>query len=331
MKLPLATVLVLLSTLSPSRAEACATVDHDPNSLVTRVKGEEAIIVFDAATNTEHFIRSAEFVTAGADLGFIVPTPTPPTFGEVDQSVFGELERGYEAARNEQVELSLSLWSMLTLSRKGPGGVFELSSTRVAGMDVTVLRATDGAALAEWLSKHGFASRPALEAWLDTYVQRGFVFSAFRYVAQERRVTTKAVRISFSTPTPVYPYLEPADALPRVNALRVWLVTPERRAWVDGQAAPLPPRVLASTKTLTVPASLASLAPTSKWVTVFLDERDTRPAADVRFEPAADQLELPPPPKLRTIEVPIEGLLLVTACGAVAVVVVRRRRRGARA
>ncbi|MER2563622.1 MAG: DUF2330 domain-containing protein [Myxococcaceae bacterium] len=319
-------VLVLSSLLSARRSDACATVDHDPNQLATRVAGEEAIIVFDATTNTEHFIRSAEFRTAGADVGFIVPTPTPPTFGEVDQAVFAELAHSYEAARAEKVELELSSLLLLTLSRSGGPGVYELSSSRVAGMDVTVLGATDANALEGWLTKHGFASRPALKAWLDAYLQRGFVFSAFRYPAAEQRVTTRAVRISFTTPTPVYPYLEPADALPRANELRVWLVTPERRAWVDGIAAPLPPREFASTTKFSVPASIAALAPASKWVSLFIDARRTRPAADVRFEPAADQLEVPPAPKVRTIEIPLEGLLLA---GVVVVLVLALRRRSA--
>lgn len=326
MNLRIAAALVVLSMLSPRRSDACATVDHDPNTLATMVLGEEAIIVFDPATSTEHFIRSAEFHTTGADLGFIVPTPTPPTFGEVDQSVFTELANTYEAARSEKVELSLSMWLALTLSRKGGGpGVFELSSTRVAGMDVTVLRATDATELEAWLTKHGFVTRPALKAWLENYIQRGFVFSAFRYAADERIVTTKAVRISFTTPTPVYPYLEPADAMSRGKALRVWLVAPERRAWVDEKSAPLPPRELASTTKLTVPASLAALAPASKWVTLFVDERHRRPAGDVRFEAAADQVDLPPEPRIRTIEVPIEGLLLAGLTTAVLFIVRRRR------
>lgn len=327
MRLRLAAVLVLLSMLRPPRSEACATVDHDANALATAVRGEEAIIVFDAATNTEHFIRSAEFSTSGDDVGFIVPTPTPPTFAEVDQTVFAELAQGYEAARPEKVELSLSMWSLLTLSRSGGPGVFELSSSRVAGMDVTVLRATDTNALETWLTKHGFATRPALKAWLDTYVQRGFVFSAFRYAAEAHRVTTKAVRISFTTTTPVYPYLEPADALPRANELRVWLVAPERRAWVDERPSPQVPRELASTTTLTMPASLGSLAPASKRVTLFVDERHTRPAGDVRFEVAADQLEVLPAPRVRTVELPLEGLVLLGGIAAVVIAFARRRRR----
>lgn len=322
----LAAALVLLSMSRPPRSEACATVDHDPNALATAVRGEEAIIVFDAATNTEHFIRSAEFSTSSDDVGFIVPTPTPPTFGEVDQTVFAELSQRYEAARPEKLEFSLSMWSLLTLSRSGGPGVFELSSSRVAGMDVTVLRATDPNALEAWLTKHGFATRPALKAWLDTYVQRGFVFSAFRYAAEAHRVTTKAVRISFTTTTPVYPYLEPADALPRANELRVWLVAPERRAWVDERPSAQVPRELAST-TLMMPASLGSLAPGSKRVTLFVDERHTRPAGDVRFEVAADQLEVLPAPRVRTVELPLEGLVLLGGIAAVVTAFARRRRR----
>lgn len=322
-----AAALVALSLLNPADSEACATVDHDANALATTVLGEEAIIVFDAVTHTEHFIRSAEFLTAGADLGFIVPTPTPPTFGEVDQSVFAALASDYEALRPETIEFSLSSWSILTLSRKGGPGVYELSSSRVAGMDVTVLQANDASALETWLTRHGFATRSALKAWLDTYIACGFVFSAFRYTADRQLVTTKAVRISFDTPTPVYPYLEPSDALPRVNGLRVWLVTPERRAWVDERPADLPPRELTSTTKLTVPASLAALAPASKRVTLFVDERTSRPAGDVRFEAATDQREVPPAARPRHVEVPIEGLLLLGGVTTAVMAFTRRRRR----
>ena len=52
-------------------------------------------------------------------------------------------------------------------------GVAELGTSRVAGMDATVLRATDSMALGEWLSSHGFSTRPALERWLAHYVERG--------------------------------------------------------------------------------------------------------------------------------------------------------------
>ena len=41
-----------------------------------------------------------------------------------------------------------------------------LQAKRVAGHDVRVLEADDPAALATWLAEHGYASGPALTAWL---------------------------------------------------------------------------------------------------------------------------------------------------------------------
>ncbi|MDP1915074.1 MAG: DUF2330 domain-containing protein [Myxococcales bacterium] len=310
-------VLLLLASLTPSPSDACATVDH--GALSTGVTSEEAIIVFDPATKTQHFIRAASFSTRGSsDFGFIVPTPSLPTFGEVDQGVFAQLAEGYEAARPRQTKLELS--SMLVLSRSMKGGdgelrgVTELGTSRVAGMDVTVVRATDSVALGEWLSSHGFSNRPALERWLSHYVERGFFFSAFRYASTGSTLTTSAPRITFTTPTPIYPYLEPDDSLPRFGALRVWLIAPERRAWLDGQSTTDAPTLLTSTSRLAVPAELVSLLPGAKpWVSVFLDSRHVRPRGDVRFEASADGEQLPLP-RVKVISVPIEGLfcLLLT-------------------
>ena len=322
-------VVLVLASLSPSRSDACATVDH--GALSTGVMNEEAIIVFDASTKTQHFIRSASFATGeSSDFGFIVPTPSMPTFGEVDQSVFARLAEGYDAARPQETKLELSTMLLKTLSRSvGVGdlrGVTELSTSRVAGMDVTVLRASESAGLSEWLSSHGFSTRPALERWLSHYVARGFFFSAFRYASTGSNVTTSAPRITFSTATPVYPYLEPDDSLPRFGALRVWLIAPERRAWLDEQPAQDAPELLASTPKLVVPAELAGLLPGAKpWVSVFLDNRQLRPRADVRFE-ASTEAELLPLPRVKLISLPIDGLLcLVLTLGLVAFGVRRAR------
>lgn len=323
-------VLLVIASLSPSRSDACATVDH--GALSTGVTSEEAIIVFDAATKTQHFIRAASFSTGGSsDFGFIVPTPSMPTFGEVDQGVFARLAEGYEAARPRETKLGLS--SMLVLSRSLEGhdgdlpSVAELGTSRVAGMDVTVLRATDAAALGEWLSSHGFSTRPALERWLSHYVERGSFFSAFRYASTGSSVTTSAPRITFTTPTPVYPYLEPDDSLPRFGSLRVWLIAAQRRAWLDEQSAKDAPAVLTSTPKLAVPAELAALLPGTKpWVTVFLDSRHVRPRADVRFEGSAEASELLPLPRVRVINLPVEGLFCLVLALAVVGFAVRRAR-----
>ena len=40
------------------------------------------VILWDAATQTEHFIRRASFKSEAEDFGFLVPTPTQPALNE---------------------------------------------------------------------------------------------------------------------------------------------------------------------------------------------------------------------------------------------------------
>jgi len=80
---------------------------------------------------------------------------------------------------------------------------------------VTVLLASDTAALATWLREHGFQGRPELQAWLAPYVARSFYVTAFRFVpGSDRRALGAPVRLSFTTATPFYPYAEPAGSPP---------------------------------------------------------------------------------------------------------------------
>ncbi len=325
--------VLLLGSLEPSTSEACATVDHD-SALGTGISGERAIIVYDPATKTQHFIRSATFHTRGSsDFGFIVPTPAPPTFGEIDQSVFEALAESYEAARPTRKHVTLSSAFMLTLSKGVDEGalpsVVELGRASVAGMDVVVVKADEVTALEEWLSSHGFAKRPALTAWLEHYVKKGFVFSAFRYSAAGASVTSKAARISFSTDVPLYPYLEPADSLGRDSSLDVWLIAPERREWIDEGPSSEPPTVMTATTKLSAPAEIGALINSSKpWVSLFRDRRTKRPAGDVRFAVSKETAEILPPARLEEVPIPIEGLfcLLVITLVVVAFLVRRRPR-----
>src|SRR5207237_170781 len=52
---------------------------------------EEALIIWDPATKTEHFIRRAAFRSTARQFGFLVPTPTKPELSEVDDSIFDTL------------------------------------------------------------------------------------------------------------------------------------------------------------------------------------------------------------------------------------------------
>ncbi|MBL8912886.1 MAG: DUF2330 domain-containing protein [Archangium sp.] len=314
--------LALLVVCLPCLAWPCAVADV--GSLQTHIRGEEALVVFDEAKGMEHFIRSAEFLTEGGSFGFIVPTPSEPQFAEFDADIFAKLASAYEAARPETRKLDVS--SMFLLRKmeghNAIGGLVQvLSSDRVAGMDVTVVKASDATALSEWLAKHGFTMRPALQTWLDSYVKQGWVFSAFKYEgAPKSSTTSKAVRISFPTKVPIYPYREPSDSSRRAG-MQVWVVAPQARTW-KGHAP-----FMQSAK-LVLPSTIESLVSGPKVVTLFDDLTEKRPDADVEFLPSASTSEILIP-RVVPVTIPLEGLCCVLPVVVVAVLVFRRRKRQA--
>lgn len=311
--------LVLLVVCLPCLAWPCAVAD--PGSLRTRVRAEEALIVFDEAKGIEHFIRSAEFATEAESFGFIVPTPSEPEFGEFDSTVFEKLVSAYEAARPETRNLEISPMFLLRKLGGGPAGglVQVLGSSRVAGMDVTVVKASDAGALSAWLEKHGFTMRPALQAWLDSYVKQGWVFSAFKYAgAPQSHMTSKAVRISFATKLPIYPYREPSDS-ERYGGLRVWVVAPQAREW-KGQVP-----FMQSAK-LAVPPAIDALLAGPKVVTLFDDLTEKRPDLDVEFTASSSTAEILMPREV-PVTIPLEGVCCALPVVAVAVLVFRRRKK----
>ena len=71
------------------QAAGCAVAPHSGDSV--QIADESAIIVWDAASKTQHFIRRATFASGARDFGFLVPTPTQPTLEEVGDEAFTTL------------------------------------------------------------------------------------------------------------------------------------------------------------------------------------------------------------------------------------------------
>ncbi len=55
------------------------------------VADETALIVWDAKTRTQHFIRRATFLSTAYDFGFLVPTPNRPQLAESSDDLFADL------------------------------------------------------------------------------------------------------------------------------------------------------------------------------------------------------------------------------------------------
>ena len=64
-----------VASLLASRSGACCPA-FPPGKRVVNAD-QTVIIIWDAASKTEHFIRQASFKSEADDFGFIVPTPIP--------------------------------------------------------------------------------------------------------------------------------------------------------------------------------------------------------------------------------------------------------------
>lgn len=284
----------LISTAVQPRAQACAGVGRAGPVFV---RGEEALIVWDPAQRVQHFVRRAYF-DASEDFGFLVPTPSRPELAEVGSRVFNELFAMYRAPEPPQ-RAAAATGGGAARSRGAPApAVVVLEERTVAGMNAAVLAANDPAALDEWLRTHQYPSGPELQAYFTPYVQAGWIITAFQIAPGGGRgqFSTAAVRMSFSTERPFFPYSEPAqDARPR--RFRVSLVAPERMqgyldrpnggaraTWRAPSYAGRPSRlarVLASV--------LPPQAPTGAWLTTFDEPASRRGALDLFFERAESQ------------------------------------------
>ncbi len=333
-------------------AHACATAP--PEGASVAVAAESAIIVWDEATKTEHFIRRATFETSARDFGFLVPTPTKPELAAASDDAFQKLEdviRPEVVTRTERRGIDLMPLVLMTFSRSAAAppaveaSVRVLEEKRVAGYDAAVLEADDAGALAEWLKQRGYARRPALEAWLAPYVAQKWKLTAFKITddgpdlaARRRALATEAVRMTFHTERPFFPYREPHDqretmpaSISGSRSLRVFFFGRTRVAGTIGNGD------VARFSGKTVWAGPASLeigavpvaVPDGAWLTVLEDDASPRPGVDeLWFAAAQDRSLVKPPPVEQVIytklPLPLDAVAVMATVGYF---VVRRARR----
>jgi hypothetical protein len=205
-----------LSLISWGRRQAvgCYMVSPQSHSRWVRtpvaINEESALIVWDAEHKIEHFIRKATFQTTASHFGFLVPTPSRPELAEVEEALFTTLSsmtwRPPPAARRGSAK-----WGSSASYLARPV-VTVLEIKQVAGFDAAVLQATDPKALNEWLQKHDYESAPELNSWLKPYIDQGWIITAFKIAkarTAESKVSSTAVRMSFQTDRPFFPYREP--------------------------------------------------------------------------------------------------------------------------
>ena len=180
---------------------------------------EQTLILFDAAKRREHFVREVVFRASREPFGFVVPTPARPEVAKVKKSPFPTLREEFPFRRPPRNSGRVA--GIVSGDGASGASVEVLDVTKVGKFTAFVLSASDANGLATWLAQNGFVTTPETDAWLAHYVKLGFFYVAMRYEPSARdrgRTTAETIRISFDTPLPYYPYLEPAPPKGKVAA-----------------------------------------------------------------------------------------------------------------
>jgi hypothetical protein len=285
------------------KAEACALAVM-PGQTAPKVRGEEALVAFDPARKVEHFVRSADFQGARAKFGFLVPTPGRPELAEADDAVFARLAKQYLRPEPQRDVLRARLNGSgrgLLAASAAPPPVQVVATQTVAGLDATVLVASDARALSSWLGERGFVDRPALAEWLRPYTTGSWHVTAFQYDPQARgALTSRAVRLTFPTERAYYPYSEPSDVSSEPGRrLRISVIAPWRARASVGRR-----RWSARVGYAGRPQDLATiLAPglghpanrqVGPWMTTFEELNSQRGRDDLWFDDARTRAEVAP-------------------------------------
>lgn len=219
----------------PAPSEACGVFARRlPPEQRPSLSREKALLVYDADKKREHFVREVTFARAGDPLGFVVPVPTKPEIASIsDNRLFTFLRQSF---RYRDPKPSESGYGRGAGAGFGGSGVQVLEIKRVGSFKAFVLTASDESALAKWLADNGFDASEGGKAWLQHYVVSGFYYVALRYEPKtlskkdkdKHPIAAETIRISFDTPVPYYPYLEPIQPkLPRDSPrlLELWYVS----------------------------------------------------------------------------------------------------------
>ncbi len=267
---------------------------------------QTVIILWDQQRQIEHLIRKANFRSAGESVGFLVPTPTRPQLEESGNEAFPFLAE-ITAPKPP------ATYGIAVVSAGAEGqGVRVIEEKTVAGFHTVVLTAGSGKALTKWLQQHGYAYTSETAAWAQPYLEGGWFMTAMKIAKpgarhSDPRLAASALRISFKTDHPLFPYREPdskkaADQLSVSNRLlQIYLVAESRyegrfssgRAW-DGKAEwSWPLRSDQRSQLLKFLALPESTGPAQFWLTEFVDHWPYGKApGDLYFATTSFQMKL---------------------------------------
>ncbi len=300
-------ILICLAFAAPPSARACCAVAAEGLPVVNA--DQTVIIWWDKANRTEHFIRKASFRGGGESIGFLVPTPGRPQLEESGNEAFRYLAdiTAPKASNGGGFPLGCSVAAPAKVS-----GVRVIEEKTVAGFDAVVLAADSGKELIEWLRQRDYSFTPEAAAWAQPYLENGWHITAMK-VTKDREARAKsevsaaALRISFKTDHPLFPYREPdsrSDAA-RLGIghrlLRIYFVAESRyegrfspmNRWTGKTRYSQPLQAEQRSRLLQHLHLPDSTGPFHAWLTEFEDSWPYRKApGDVTFTPSTDRGKL---------------------------------------
>lgn len=350
--LPL-TGLFLLSSLAAPSTPACCAVYPSGKPVVNA--DQTVILIWDAATKTQHFIRQASFKSEADDFGFLVPSPTQPELAESGNEAFPVLLKLTEP---ETIKMRRPSGGMgcgcagggLTVKSAAPASAVRvLEEKMVAGFQAAVLETTSADALVSWLKDHGYAFSPEVKAWAEPYIAAGWKITALKVAKgteaeDSKKVSAAALRMTFKTDRPLFPYREPdpkgpAAALGASNRLlRIYFLADARYQGELTKDVPWTGQVAWAgrlksddrKKVLDLLKLPETTGPADWWLTEFEDNWPYRAApADVSFTRAADQGTVKRPPIIEYVSAswPTDVMALALVAAMIMPGLLRRVRR----
>jgi hypothetical protein len=239
-----------------------------------------------------------------------VPTPSKPELEESDNAAFPYLQKLTEPERIAVERPSgIGCAGAAPLADSASTGVTVLDEKLVAGFKAVVLESTSAGALSTWLKDHDYVYSPAVEVWAKPYIEANWKITALKVAKdkddkQNKRVDASALRMSFTTDRPLFPYREPdygspAETLEAKNRLlRIYLVADAKYqgkigpdvAWTGKVAWANKISAGDRDKTLELLNLPRTTGPAEWWMTEFEDKWPYQPAkGDVWFSRSAEQ------------------------------------------
>ena len=340
--------LIAHSALSVEEAPACCPAA--PFNVPVVNADQTVIIIWDAANKTQHFIRKASFKSDSDDFGFIIPSPSQPALEESGNDAFPYLFKVTEpeviqksrpgggfgcgcGARSTDKDKSMD--KSKDKAAEVPPKVNVIEEKLVAGFNAVVLEARSAEALVDWLKEKGYANSPEIQAWAKPYVEAGWKFTALKVAkdktaTESKSVTAAALRLTFKTDHPLFPYREPdstksAAALDaKSRLLRIYFLAWAKYRGSFSKEVPWTGKIVWAnklsdeqrTQTLALLKLPADTGPATYWLTEFEDNWPYQIApGDVTFSPALDNTPLKRRPHIVYVAAP--GRPDIMACAIV--------------